>query len=279
MTTTASFTTSEGLRALLHRLHFGYADWRHGREAEDLMGYTMEKYGALARKHGLEPAEAATAAFEVMRTRAVRNAADPWAVVTRAVQLTLMYDARADGLLCSTARARRSENAEFHDAERFGERETPIYEYHPAFQVDLPLDLGEDEPDDDADEPTKALVALDRTVDVFVGLGWPRETARAGIEYVCNRLMRTDSRLNAFEYLRRDRHAQVLLDMDQRCWLSMLRAVLGNQHRDRAQTNAGRGVLLLLLIGYEVEDVAAMPDIARAVASGARALVPGGRHV
>jgi hypothetical protein len=275
--TTASFSTSEGLRSLLRRLHSGDADWRHGPEAKDLMTYAMQKYGALARKHGLEPADAATAAFDVMRTRAARGAADPWAVVTRAVQLTLTYEARADGLLCSTGRARRSENAEFHDADRFCDRETPVHEYHPAFQVDLVLDL-DDSRDIADDEPTNAFVALDRAVEVFVELGWPKETARAGIEYICNRLMRTGSRLTAFEYLRRDRHAQALLDVDQRCWLSMLRAVLGNQHPDRAHTNAGRGVLLLLLIGCLPEDVAEMPDIRRTVASGARAPVPGGRH-
>lgn len=279
MTTTASFTTSEGLRSLLRRLHTGDADWRHGTEAEDLMSYTIHKYGGLARKHGLEPADAATAAFDVMRTQAAREAADPWAVVTRAVQLTLTYEARAVGLLCSTSRARRHENAEFHDAERFSDRDTPIYEYHPAFHVGNVPDFDDDRSNADRDEPINAFVALDRTVEVFVDLGWPKETARAGIEYICNRLMSTGSRLTAFEYLRRDRHAQALLDIDQRAWLSMLRAVLGNQHPDRAKTNAGRGVLLLLLIGWEVDDVVAMPDIARAIDRGARTLVDGGSRV
>ena len=71
------------------------------------MSYAMEKYGALARKYGYEPVEAAIAAFEAMHTRAVRVAEDPWAVVTRAVELTLIYDQRADGLLCSNHQARR----------------------------------------------------------------------------------------------------------------------------------------------------------------------------
>lgn len=278
MNSAPAYATSEGLRALLLRLHSGDARWSD-REAEELMAFTMTKYGALARKHGQEPSDAAVAAFEVMRTRAAREAFDPWAVVTRAVQLTLTYEARANGLLCSTARARRSEISTFHDAERFSDRETAIHEYHPAFQVEQLWEIEAEPAPDQADESTYAFVAVDRAIEVFTHLGWPLETARAGIEYICNRLMRTGSRLTAFEYLRRDRHAQALLDLDQRCWLALLRAVLGIQHPDREQTNAGRGVLMLLLIGHEVDDVAAMPDIKASISRGARALAEGGRHV
>jgi len=84
MTTTPPFASSTELRNLLHGIEAGTTSW-HSPEAEELMTYSMTKYGALARKHGLEPADAAVAAFEVMRTRATREAADPWAVVTRAV--------------------------------------------------------------------------------------------------------------------------------------------------------------------------------------------------
>lgn len=71
-------TTGEGLRALLHRLH--HADqraWQHDPHAAELMAFTAEKYAPLARKHGLDPWEAASAAFDVMRTRAAREAHDP----------------------------------------------------------------------------------------------------------------------------------------------------------------------------------------------------------
>lgn len=273
-----AYTTSEGLRALLRRLHTGDASW-NGHEAETLMAFAMAKYGALAHKHGQEPSDAAAAAFEVMVTRAAREAFDPWAVVTRAVQLTLTYESRANGLLCTTARARRNESSAFHDAERFSDRETPVHEYHPAFQIDQVWEI-EDEPStEQADESTNAFIAVDRAVEVFTNLGWPRATARTGIEYICNRLIRTGSRLTAFEALRRDRHAQALLDLDQRCWLAMLRGVLGIQHPDREHTSAGRGVLMLLLIGHEVDDVAAMPDIRASISLGARALAVGSRHV
>ncbi|CUR54348.1 serine/arginine repetitive matrix protein 2 [Nocardioides sp.] len=279
MTTQPTFVESEGLRNLLTHLHSsGPEAWSRAPEATDLVTYAMDKYGALARKHGQEPADAAVAAFEVMLTRAARDALDPWAVITRAVQLTLTYDARANGLLCSTGRARRAESAGFHDAERFSERETPVYEYHPAFTVPAESESYDGDPLPESDAPTNALVALDRAVSVFMRQGWPEETARSGVEYICSRLMRTGSRLAAFEYLRRDRHARALFDLDQRCWLAMLRAVLGNQHPDRAHTSAGRGLLLLLVIGYDVEDVLEIASITRPITRGVRALEDGHTH-
>ncbi len=293
MNAAPAFATSEGLRALLVRLDQGGPDaWRADEQASALMTYAMDKYGALARKHGQEPADAAVAAFEVLRTRAARTAQDPWAVVTRAVQLSLTYEERAAGLLCSTPRARRTSSVGLHDAERFSDRETPIYEYHPAFKVDQHWEI-EAEPSTSSgaasdpetgrqsgdEEPTNAFVAVDRAVEVFVELGWPHETARTGIEYVCNRLMHAGARNTAFEYLRRDRHAQALFDLDQRCWLAMLRAVLGNQHPDRTHTSAGRGLLLLLTIGYQVDDVLAMPSITRSITRGVRAMLGGDSHV
>ena len=73
------FTRSEGLRTLLNRLHEGGPGaWQSGPVVADLMAYAADKYGALARKHGLDPWEAASAAFDVMRTKAARTANDPW---------------------------------------------------------------------------------------------------------------------------------------------------------------------------------------------------------
>ena len=85
------FEDSEALRALLNRLHqAGRGAWQRDPEAAALMEHAANKYAALARKHGLDPWEAASAAFEAMRGTATRRADDPWAVVTRAVQVTLI---------------------------------------------------------------------------------------------------------------------------------------------------------------------------------------------
>jgi hypothetical protein len=96
------YTTGEGLRALLTRLHAeGPGAWRTDPTAAKLMQYAADKYAALARKHGLDPWEAAGAAFDVMRTRSAREADDPWGVVTHAVRITCIAEERAQGLLCA----------------------------------------------------------------------------------------------------------------------------------------------------------------------------------
>lgn len=265
------FTTTEGLRLMLVRLRYRSDGWSHDPEASDLMSYAMEKYGALARKYGYEPVEAAIAAFDAMHTRAVRVADDPWAVVTRAVELTLVYDQRADGLLCSNQQARREVDIERHDAERFSDREAELVDFHPAFAIPAPQDAivfdDEDAENGDGDEPTNAWRAVDDAVAVFVALRWPEEVARSAIEYICTRLLRAGNRKTAFEALRRDRHAQAMLDVDQRAWLVFLRVILGNQHPDRRQTSAGRGMLLRLLIGDDPEVLLADRPLVAEIAS------------
>lgn len=266
----ASFVTSEGLRSLLVRLHDAGGDgWRDDPEAAALMVYTMDKYGALARKHHLEPEDAAVAAFEVMRTRAVRQADDPWAVVTRAVQVTLIADERANGLLCSTTRARRPEVSAHHDVERFSDRETAICEYHPAFRVGVEQDTVGLDGGPGGDEPTGAFAAVDQAVVLFTALGWPCEVARTGLDYICSKLISAGSRASAHESLRRDHHARALLDVDREAWSTLLRLVLGTPNPDRAHTSSGRGVLLRLLIGYSVLDLLADDDLVLAISAAA----------
>ena len=65
------FEHSEGLRALLIRLHEGGQwAWRHDPEVAALMQHAADKYAALARRHGLDPWEAAAAASAAPRTGA-----------------------------------------------------------------------------------------------------------------------------------------------------------------------------------------------------------------
>lgn len=64
------FHTGEGLRRLLQRLHeAGPRAWAGDLEVAELMAYVAVKYEPLARKHGLDTWEAASAAFDVMRTK------------------------------------------------------------------------------------------------------------------------------------------------------------------------------------------------------------------
>lgn len=253
----SGFEDSEGLRALLTRLHeAGRGAWRDDPEVALLMRHAAEKYAALARKHGLDPWEAAAAAFDAMRNPSTRRAQDPWAMVTRAVQITCIAEAKANGMLCSVHQARRPRFSGFHDAQRFSDRENLLTDYHPAFQVD-PFD-DDDEPEPTAPEGSTGVEsAVEDTIALFTLLGWHPSTARAGVEYVCGRLAEASSRGSAFEALRRDYHARALLDVPSKSWLAMLRVILGNPDPDHAHTVAGRGVLLRLLIGEPLRSLLA----------------------
>ena len=241
------FEDSEALRALLNRLHDAGRDaWRTDPEAAALMRHAAQRYGALAKKHGLDPWEAASAAFEAMRGAATRRADDPWAVVTRAVKVTCVGEERGNGLLCSVQRARRPRYSVFHDAERFSDRENPLSDYHPAFHVD-PFTDTDEEPPDEAVTVVDVGSAVEDTIALLCLLGWRPDTARAAVEYITARLAQAPSRSSAFEALRRDRQARALLDLPGSSWTTLLRVVLGNPDPALSRTNAGRGLLVRLL--------------------------------
>lgn len=253
-----AFASSEGLRALLVRLHeAGPGAWRTDPEAAELMRFTACRYGALARKFDLEPEDAAVAAFEAMLNESTRTANDPWAVVTVAVRITLIAEQRAHGLLTSTERARRPQYSVFHDAERFSDRENELTEYHHAFQT-LPSDESE------AVESTDAGRAVEYTITLMVLLGWDEDTARGGIEYVCSRLLDYGDRAAAYDGLRRDKSARALLDLPHASWIAMLRIVLG--HPTATGANGRRGTLVRLLIGEGLTDLLSDDDLVLTVA-------------
>jgi hypothetical protein len=240
-----AFTTAVGLRRLLVRLRVsGPRAWKDDAEARELMQFTARKYQALAVKHHCDPSAGAAAAFEAMRTYAVRTAIDPWAVVTQAVKISLIAEERADGLLCSVDQARRPEISCHHDVRRFCDTEADLPNLLPALAVD-PFSFP-DAP------PRRALKAVDDTIDLFTALGWPRDTATCAVDYIAARLVESGSRSNTHANLRRDCTAQALLDIDQEAWSTVLRIILGNPNPDEACTSDGHGVLLRLLVGHPV---------------------------
>ena len=268
------FKTSEGLRMLLFELTYVVPrGWHDDPRATELMTYAMEKYGGLAHKYGLEPSDAAVAAFEVMRMRSTRLAEDPWAVTTHAVELSLIYESRAEGLLCSTGQARRSAGTDCHDAERFSDRDSEIADYHPAFHfVDNVDEIDEPKRANPDGEPTNAYFALDIAVRFFVELGWLERTARLGLEIIAARLIRCKERPAAYVSLRRDGTGPGVLDIDYEAWLTVLRAVLGNQHHDFAGTAKGHGILQRLVSGEHLNDLFQDTELADAIESVAPAI-------
>jgi len=281
--TLPAFTDSEELRLLLIQLRVtGPNAWREDPDAAELMRFVMGKYAALAHRHQQTPADAAVAAFEAMRTQAVILAQDPWAAVTRAVQITMIAEERAQGLLCETRKARTRAVAGLHDAERFGDRDTPICDFHPAFHVPAEQVLESGDSTDTVtpgrtEQSTSAEVAVERAVTVFTTLGWPEDTARSSLSFICARLVQLGNRPSTFESLRRDPQARVLLDLDQAAWLALLRAVLGNPDPDRVHTDGGRGLLLRLVLGEHPCDLVADPGLADLIQTAAPGFT-GARH-
>lgn len=274
MTTYATtYTTAEGLRRLLVRLHNAGPDaWRTDTEAADLMEFTIRKYRSLATKHRCQPEDSASAAFEALRTAAVRTADDPWGVVTRAVQVTLIAEERANALLCSPGQARRPHISCHHDARRFSEYDTDVIEHHPALcpsyepRTDLPSTAKAAAQTNSAQKPpTRALQAVDLTIALFVALGWPLNTTTCALDYIAARLVECGSRSTTHAMLRRDHSARALLDLDRRAWSTILRFTLGNPHPDHQFTAAGRGVLLRLLIGDPIIEMLADDTLVRAI--------------
>lgn len=264
------YTTSEGLRTLLLRLHgAGARAWEHDRVAADLAAFAANKYAALARKHGLDPWEAASAAFDVMRTRSAREAIDPWAVVTRGVQVTCIAEERGQGLLCATHQARRPHISAFHDPERFADRENPLADYHPAFHVVDRYSLTEDDDPNTKRDIDTARRAIECSITLFTTLGWHENTARAAIEHVCSAVARIGSRQSAYELLRRDKHARALLDLPTESWSTLLHVLLGHPHPAYRATNTGRGILLRLLIGETLPTLLSDDDLVIVVAMSA----------
>lgn len=262
--------STEGLRFLLLRLAYsGERAWQEESEVADLIEFLTTKYAALANKYGLEPADAAYAAFEVMRTRAARVANDTWAVITRAVQLSLIYEARAQGLMISNQHARRADVVSFHDPERFSERENPLTDFHPSLHAP---------PAPDLNAPTTASTAVTAAITLFVENGWDEGCARMTIEHICSVLSTFGDRRVAYGRLRRDAKGRESLELDQTAWITVLRLVLGDPRRDYEGTRRERGLLLRLCLGEDLDELGADETLTSMIATAAPT-VAGETHV
>src|SRR5699024_196141 len=224
--------------------------WQYHPQPAHLTAFTAHHYTPLARNHGLDPWDATSAAFDVMPTRAGRAPDDPCALMTPALRLTCLFQARPQRPLRPVQQARSAHISAFHDPERFSDRETPLTDYHSAFHI--PAADAPDAPDQtpaSARASTTAGSAVEDAIALFTLLDWPADIARAAVEHVCAALTRAGTRQAAYEALRRDKHARALLDIPGRSWTALLKALLGHPHPAYTATGTGRGVLLRLLIG------------------------------
>jgi len=282
------FTTGEGLRILLLRLHMdGPASWSTDPEATELIEFCMAKYASMAKKYRQTPHDAAFAAFDVLRAPATAEADDPWGVVTRAVQLSLMAEDRANGLLCDQSRARRLLTSDQHDATRFSDYELDgarsietitgeVVSVDPALldHLDATETLVASRPSQVATIETRT--ALDLAAKILAGFGWKVTHARACLDYITERLTITGDRTRTFEYLRRDKTALGRFDLELRQWTALCAVVLGHPHHPALAVRDG--LLERLMRGQRTAKMLADERFVRALvaASPARAAVPEG---
>jgi hypothetical protein len=232
-----AFASSAGLRALLDRLYAaGDGAWRDDPDASALLAYTIDRYAPLARSWHRDPGEAASAAFMAMRHNGVRHATDPWAVVTRAVQVSLSAENHAERHLTSTEKARRTQHAEQDAPLRSGELTDTL-----PFST-----LGPER------EPGVEPVIADAT-GLLELLGWPETMTGAVVEYIAGRLADTGSIPAAYESLRRDAAIRAQLDLDRAAWIGLLGVLLGS--RPQPGRPSRKGVLARLLLGETVRDL------------------------
>lgn len=251
---TPTFTTSDGLRALLRRFAdpADHASWACS-EGDALARYCVHRFAPLARKYRQPVEDAAAYAFEVMCQPGLLDAVDPWAVVTTGVKRSVVAAFTGDSLLCGDRAARHA--VDVHDPHRISDRDWTFLESH------LVTDASDDHLH--AARPTKAGdVApdeLDRVLEdtarLLQALGWRIEEARIVLEYVSRRVETTGTTTRAFEYLRHDHIARGRFNLPQDAWTTLLLVLLGSPDPDRSLTPGGRGILLRLLAGCTVADL------------------------
>lgn len=245
------FTSSAGLRALLDRLHsLGDGAWRDDPDATALLAHCRDRYAALARAWHRDPGDAATAAFLAMRENGVRRAHDPWAVVTRAVQVSLSAENHADRHMTSTEKARRIQHAALDVPLRAGD-------YAETLTL-LTASVADEPPGADGVE----TIIADATA-LLTLLGWPEPIAAAVVEYVVTRVQDVGSLSSAVEALRRDTAIRVQLDLDRTAWTGLLGVLLGA--RPLPGRPRRKGVVARLLLGDTVHELLDDTALVRAV--------------
>jgi hypothetical protein len=248
------FTNSQTLRELIATLT-ATDSWRTSPIARELMLYAMRKYAPVAKAWHREPADAAYAAFLAFRAPTTSAATDPWAVVTRAVQLSLAADEHADRLMTSSDKARRPSKRPTQEPVRAGDYEEFLYDIRRADPA---------EPDEEAD----AVEDVIRTAGVFlVTASWPARTIGVAVEYICNRITSLSSRVSAIDVLTADTAMAVRLGYLPSQWAALLGLLLGT--KSTRTPGADSGILARVLMGdtiTELLDDAELLSTARAAA-------------
>lgn len=249
-------STPEGLRAALAVIdQLGPRGWDALPVARALLDLCQTRFAALSRTWG-RPAEDAThAAWLAMRGRSIREAADPWAALSRAVRLSLQAETYAERLLTSSEKARRPAHRAVEAPVRAGEHQDALQAF------------GASPNEPAADTGAERLV--DVTAAFLVVAGWPEATARCLAEYVTARVSDMRSQRSALDVLRRDEIGRLRFGLDQPRWNTLLGLLVGRDAH--SQQPAEAGVLARILLGDTLADLlrnTTLLDHARAALAG-----------
>lgn len=244
------FTTPEGLRQVLTELT-EQGTWSTSPIAAELMIYAERKYTAVAKAWHRESADAAYEAFIAMRSRSTVRADDPWAVVTRAVELGVAAETHAERLLTSSDKARRPSKRPAFEPVRAGHYEEFFYDIHPLLHPGSTLIVV------DASDDTPVGGGVDeviRTASVFlITTGWPARRVEQAIEYICQRMTTLGSHDSALDVLGKDSAIAMRLGYSLDTWAALLRLVIGTK---QGRKNPGRiGIFARTLLGDRVPDL------------------------
>lgn len=237
------YTTSDGLRQVLNTLASGGEQaWRTSPLLTPLLAFIVEKYTPLAHAWHREPGDVMYDAYRALRAPGTARARDPWAIVTRAVELGLAGEVHGERLMTSPDKARRPSKRPDSAPIRSGEYEEFFYGV---------LAIGDAESGREREERTGS--GLVRTTSLFLVMtGWSPRIVEAAVIYVVERLASLSSAESALDVLRKDEAIRLRLGLSSRSWSGLVRVLLGNP---RARDRGRYGVLAHVVLGAQVREL------------------------
>lgn len=241
----AFLRSPEGLRTVLVVLdRLGPGAWATLPVAIALMEHAQERFAPVAQSWRRPVEDATYAAFLAMRGRSARTANDPWAVVTRAVELSMQAEAYGERLLISPDKARRRQHRPSMSPVRAGNYEEFLYDVLSTEDVAV---SGDHDIAGDSAGPVVTTSAAMLTI-----AGWREANALWACEYIASRTADMGSQESAIDVLRRD-VARLRVGLDKPEWAHLLTLLIGT--KPRPGNPGGIGVFARVLLGETLSEL------------------------
>lgn len=248
--TDAFLQSPEGLRTILIVLdRLGPNAWGTLPAAVALLEHAQRRFAPVASSWSRPVEDATYAAFLAMRGRSAWTANDPWAVVTRAVELSMQAEAYGERLLISPDKARRRHQRPAMPPVRAGDYEEFLYD---VVGNDA-ASIATDDADNSGSGPTITTAAALLTV-----AGWREANALWACEYVASRMVDMGSQESAIDVLRRD-PARMRVGLNRAEWAHLLTLLIGS--KPRTGKPGGMGVFARILVGETLPELLADSDL------------------